>query len=229
MEMERQVLDVPEPAQNEVAASRANVYFILARCFRPPEDGLAQDLDILEQMLGRLYPQCLPDAGTLRKTFRVADQQTLKVQHAKLFVGPYDLLAPPYGSVYLDGERRVMGESTMDVAALYTSAGLSANPENHEPPDHISSALEFMYFLNFQQATGEGDEQPELAASQRQVLLDHLGIWVAPFTGRILASGLGGFYAALADVTAEFIALEMDRLAPAPPLAVDGRQTLELE
>ena len=214
MEAEDREQEAGGEARNVAAAPRANVYLILARCFRQPESGLAEDLDLLMQMLGRLYPQCLPAAEVLRESFHEADREELKIDHAKLFVGPYDLLAPPYGSVYLDGERRVMGNSTMDAAALYAQAGLSPDPVNHEPPDHISTALEFMYFLGFQQASGEGggQGQPHLKELEHRFLSNHLGRWVEPFTGRILASGLGGFYAALAELTALFIRLETERL-----------------
>ncbi|UTW70898.1 molecular chaperone TorD family protein [Anaerobacillus sp. HL2] len=40
------------------------------------------------------------------------DVTKLKVDFAKLFVGPFDVLAPPYSSVYLNEGRAVYGEST---------------------------------------------------------------------------------------------------------------------
>jgi TorA maturation chaperone TorD len=219
MEAESGEREAGGQAQNEALASRANIYLILARCFRPPETGLEEDLDLLEQMLRRLYAPCLTQAEALRKTYQTTDREALRVSHAKLFVGPYDLLAPPYGSVYLDSERRVMGDSTMEAATIYERAGLSLDPTNHEPPDHFATELEFMYYLGFQQATGRGDGLEEL---ERRFLLNHLGRWMEPFTDRILASGLGGFYATLAELTAKFIALEMDRLSPSSPLVEGG-------
>jgi len=36
--------------------------------------------------------------------------EDLMVDYAKLFIGPFDLLAPPYGSIYLDGQWLLMKE-----------------------------------------------------------------------------------------------------------------------
>ncbi|MFN2356106.1 MAG: molecular chaperone, partial [Desulfopila sp.] len=71
--------------------------------------------------------------------------QDLLVEYARLFVGPFELLAPPYGSVYLETGRRLMGDSTIAVQHMYTNAGLTLDVQ--EAPDHIALELEFMHYL----------------------------------------------------------------------------------
>ncbi len=66
--------------------------------------------------------------------------EPLKVEFSKLFVGPYKLFAAPYGSVYLDDERKVMGDSTLDVKNRYREAGLGHRPTILKMPP-ITSAL----------------------------------------------------------------------------------------
>ena len=73
--------------------------------------------------------------------------EELAIDHARLFVGPFALLAPPYGSVYLEGERRLMGDSTLAVGECYREVGLEVAAGFNGTPDHIAAELEFMHFL----------------------------------------------------------------------------------
>ena len=73
--------------------------------------------------------------------------EELTIDHARLFVGPFALLAPPYGSVYLEGERRLMGDSTLAVGECYREVGLEVAAGFNGTPDHIAAELEFMHFL----------------------------------------------------------------------------------
>ena len=66
------------------------------------------------------------------------DLEALTIDFARLFVGPYKLLAAPYGSVYLDSGRTTMGDSTLDVKSRYCEAGLNAATNFKEAPDHIA-------------------------------------------------------------------------------------------
>ncbi|MFP4481041.1 MAG: molecular chaperone, partial [Desulfohalobiaceae bacterium] len=66
----------------------------------------------------------------------VSSLHRLRVDHAKLFVGPYQLAAPPFGSVYLEQRQTLMGESTQMVKELYRQAGLEMDPEYNSPADH---------------------------------------------------------------------------------------------
>ncbi|HDH01197.1 MAG TPA: molecular chaperone TorD, partial [Nitrospirae bacterium] len=78
-------------------------------------------------------------------------EEDLCVEYAKLFVGPFELLAPPYGSVYLDDGGRVMGDSTMRVIEAYQKEGLSGNDDFKDLPDHIAVEMEFMSYLIYKE------------------------------------------------------------------------------
>jgi TorA maturation chaperone TorD len=117
--------------------------------------------------------------------------------------------APPYGSIYLDGERRVMGDSTMEVIRQYEEAGLSGNKDFHDLPDHITVELEFMSYLVYKavEAAENGNSAAalEMLEKQERFLDGFLVRWIAPFCAKITERSDNGFYTALADCTATFV------------------------
>jgi len=129
------------------------------------------------------------------------DLELAAVAHARLFVGPFEILAPPYASLFLDPEQRIMGPVTQQVAEAYAEAGLRPSSGPREAPDHITLEFEFMYFLAFQEAT-TGDALWN--DRQRRFWQDHLGHWLPDFAAAIDRSAAHPYYGALADLLAAF-------------------------
>jgi TorA maturation chaperone TorD len=133
----------------------------------------------------------------------------LSVEYARLFVGPYNLAAPPYGSVYLDGGRKVMGDSTMEVMRLYQREGLTIDNEFKELPDHISVELEFMYYLAYKKVkvleAPESRDIQRLTETQGLFLNKFLKPWVPLFCDEIRKGTDNEFYRALADCLLTFV------------------------
>jgi len=197
-------------------SSRRDIYYCLSKCYKVPDDELKNSLKILEHQLVCLGSKALPHAILMRCSFCAQKIESLQVDFSKLFLGPYSLLAPPYGSVYLEDSRKIMGDSTMDVLRIYHQAGLDVAPTFKETPDHISTELEFMYFLIYKEieALGARDEQDFIhkLRTQKAFLRAHLGCWVAQFAQTIKNSAQTDFYKNLADTTHIFIAEEMKTL-----------------
>ena len=129
---------------------RGDCYKMLAVCFYPPERKILLEEDLLGDLsasLGQACPEAQPRAEEMEKTIRQIGDEELAVDHARLFVGPFGLKAPPYGSLYLDGDGKVMGNSTMRVIQIYEEEGLEIDAEFTELPDHVAVELEFMYYL----------------------------------------------------------------------------------
>lgn len=82
-----------------------------------------------------------------------ADLTELRVDYAALFVGPYELLACPYGSVHLEKERQLYGATTREVEKMYAEAGLQMGQDTGTIPDHIAVELEFLHYLLHQAVT----------------------------------------------------------------------------
>ena len=103
----------------------------------------------------------------------------------KAFIGPNILLAPPWESVYLSGNRSLFQESTLAVRREYSSFGLVFTDKGKEPDDHIALELEFMVYLC--RLAREGYESTDFKGAARAIdaqqgFLDrHLLQWVDLF------------------------------------------------
>lgn len=188
------------PDTHERDVDRANAYRLLADCYQAPERLDLENLGNLAAITQWLYPEGAEAAQALLEAWPREEEawEEMRVAHAKLFIGPFDLLAPPYGSVYLDEERRVMGDSTMDAMRFYARAGLDPSREVHEPPDHITTELEFMYYLAYQHMALDDAQYLDL---QVEFLANHLSQWVPMFSARVLTGNLHPFYNQLALLT----------------------------
>lgn len=186
---------------------RRDSYKLISACYYLPEEDTIQKLAELTEIMGGV---CVEAAKHVSNMGTETDIEQLRIDYSKLFVGPFELLAPPYGSVYLEGERKVMGDSTIDARNRYEEVGLDISGGLKEAPDHIAIELEFMYYLIFKEieAIGNSDFESIMGYLEQQkgFLEDHLGRWVEPFTEVMKANAQTGFYRGLADMTSDFVA-----------------------
>lgn len=138
--------------------------------------------------------------GALAETLPPADEfggfcEHLAEDHVALFVSRHGgVPAPPYASVYLEAEPRVMGEAAVAMGRLLEAAGLSEIAAG-EPPDHAGVELEFVYHLLCR----------EMAGDAARVAGDHLAPWLGTFAERVAAADSRGFYAALAALARDSV------------------------
>ncbi len=191
---------------------RYDCHRFLSACFCQPQKNIFQEeklLNCLTKHLQKICPEAALFSASMEESILKYGNDDLLVEYAGLFVGPFGLKAPPYGSVYLDGDRRVMGNSTMEVIRMYQDEGLSGNNESNELPDHIAVELEFMSFLIFKEieAMIKFDLGTALGAVEKQnrFLGEFLGRWVEPFCEKIKEGTDNEFYTALAHCTSTFI------------------------
>lgn len=195
--------------------ARSDCYKLLSACFYLPQKELLLQEGLFRNLTEALNQAC-PDAAVfshkMGESIEYYADEELVVEYAKLFVGPYELKASPYGSVYLDGGKRVMGESTMDVIKIYGEQGLSMDEDFKELPDHIAAELEFMYYLIFKEIEALERSEMERALyfiKTQEVFLDRfLRQWVTPFCEKIKEGTENKFYGALADCVNNFITNE---------------------
>ncbi len=192
--------------------ARCECYKLLAACFcRPERDALIEEktLQSLSGLLSRVCPDAEPCGVHMSDALLKYSNEELLVEYARLFVGPYELKAAPYGSVYLETGGKIMGDSTIAAATVYKEEGLSLDENFNEIPDHIAAELEFMYYLAFKEVEALEKNDAEKAAyflnRQEYFLRTFLGAWVAPFRGKIKQGTENEFYQALADCLEVFI------------------------
>jgi len=189
---------------------RMEAFRLLSVCYFIPDSGLSEKLETLEFNMANVCEPAVEWVQNMRKELKAgANLEPLKVDFSKLFVGPYKLSAAPYGSVYLEGERKMMGQSTLDVRNRYREAGLDTAKTFKDAPDHISAELEFMYYLIFKEieAFAKSDIETAIGFFQRQksFLEDHLMAWVPEFADCIIDSSKNLFYPNLAKATTAFL------------------------
>lgn len=198
---------LPDEDLLDVERRRGNTYKLLAECYHKPDDAL------LELRSTAAEEDIAVSDAALRgpKT----DLETLRVEYAKLFVGPFELLASPYESTYVDDPDRVMTRSTAEVAEAYRQEGLDVGLD--EPPDHVSAELEFVYVLVAEEvrALAAGDIDAATASLRRQYefLSGHLGRWVSEFAENVQEHADTEFYRMLAAETRDFVEADGKRLA----------------
>jgi len=136
-----------------------------------------------------------------------ADQ--LSLEFARLFIGPVHPPAVPYASFYLSETRSLMTEETLDVRKRYLEAGLALKDLYQIPDDHISSELEFLYFLTREaiqsMEEGRNEEPSKFLAMRNDFLKEHMALWLPGFVEKIIQSSNEDFYKGAAILLREFV------------------------
>ncbi|MHB1024672.1 MAG: TorD/DmsD family molecular chaperone [Desulfobacteria bacterium] len=191
---------------------RGDCYRFLSACFCQPQKNVFQEEKLLQNLtksLQRICPEAALFSASMEESILKYGNEELLVEYSRLFIGPFGVIAPPYGSVYLDGERRVMGDSTMEVIGMYRNEGLSGNAADMDLPDHVAVELEFMSFLVFREikALEASDLRGAVEAVQKQERFsgEFLRRWIPPFCEKIKENTENAFYAALAQCASTFI------------------------
>ena len=203
-------MDITELMLHE--QKREHCFRLLSTCFYEPQKELFIKENLFGNLTEYLQPVCLDAAafsGDMEKSIHKYTDEDLRVEYAKLFAGPFELLAPPYGSVYLDDGRRVMGDSTMEVIAMYENEGLARSDEFKDLPDHIAVEMEFVSYMIYKER--EAMEKSDLDTARKYVdkqeafLNAFVRPWVPQFCEKIKESTDNGFYTALADCVSAFV------------------------
>lgn len=105
---------------------------------------LDEDIKFIDSTSSK--PELLQYIIDIKNEFMSNEQQKLMIEFARLFVGPYHVIAPPYGSYYLENGK-LMGDTTVQVSRFYDETGLAINESFKDLPDHVVAELEFLIFL----------------------------------------------------------------------------------
>jgi putative dimethyl sulfoxide reductase chaperone len=145
-----------------------------------------------------------------------ASPKTLAVEHARLFAGLGESYgpAPPFESMHAGVP--VQAESLPSIVDAYRAAGFDRIDVPAVPQDHLAVELRFMALLAAQESaardTRDGEQVRALLTHQQRFLDDHLLSWVPAYCERIAVATREQFFAAVAHMTAETLALDRDNL-----------------
>jgi TorA maturation chaperone TorD len=129
---------------------------------------------------------------------RISDDYTC------LFVGPNQLLAAPWESVYTNKDRAVFQRETVSVKNWYLRFDLALATEYNEPADHVG--LEFGFLAHLAELTiaasdiRDGAEVKRLIDAQRAFLAHHILPWVPRWANEVIEHARTDFYRGLASL-----------------------------
>lgn len=197
------------------ATAHADLCRFLSACYYEPAVEFAEEhlFDSLLVAATRVNPELTEQARKLGAAFAAHDLQTLLVDYTRLFLGPVQVLAKPYGSSWLKTPVLTEENPPPAVLALYSAGGFEMDDEFKELPDHVAVELEFLYLLTFNKnradAAGETDDAAATEALRKRFLREHLGAWIGPFAAAVKAKAETDFYRELADFTERFVRMEL--------------------
>lgn len=117
----------------------------------------------------------------------IDELEPLEEVFQRLFVGPYALPAPPWGSVYLDKESVLFGNSTLHLREWMRQRGIEPNLAQAEPEDHVGLMLMMASWL----AAND-------TSSLNAFLAEHLLPWSSRYLTLLEQGAAHPFYQAVA-------------------------------
>ena len=114
----------------------------------------------------------------------------LNEEYQALFIGPHALPAPPWGSVYLDPEAVIFGNSLLKLREFLQTNAIEFQKTQDEPEDHMGLMLMLAAYL--------AENRPELL---KAFLQDHLLTWAKRYLHLLSEQSLSPFYQGLAELT----------------------------
>lgn len=200
----------------DASTAREDLCRFLSACFYEPTPVFAEEnlFGNMQVAASRVHPDLAEQVRRLGEAFAAQDLQALLVDYTRLFLGPIEALAPPYGSSWLDAPTPTGDHPAPVILDLYSEGGLEIDPEFMELPDHVAVELEFLYLLLFTEnqadSIGNADARTAAQALRQRFLTEHLGVWIGPFATALATAAQTTFYRELALLTERFVRMNQD-------------------
>ncbi len=203
--------------------ARSTIYTTLSLCFVYPDEkvcswlsegtwirGMDESLCLLAEVNFEGLLQPFKDLLPGKREEMFLDMAR---EYTRLFSNGFPhVVAPPYGSVYLEKEGLVFGKTTSEVLYFYHERGFPLKEDIGDLPDHIAHQQDFMGILTGQETQTSGNEKVKLEEVQMNFLSRFILPWVPAFCDRIAKGSHSSFYRALGNLTREFINFERNYL-----------------
>ena len=213
---------------------QALAYRFLGRCFHAPPSAdwmaaLARDRMFREWP----FPSAEDDAAAglallaaFCKSWEPAMLGRLTWDFNRLFVGPGEMRAAPWESVYRSKTKLTFQEPTLAVRALYERFGFESPAIHREPDDHLALELDFLGALSGLAAEaardGDGEQLAACFEGQKLFLEQHLLAWAPRCLALVVEHADANYYRGAARLARGSL-VESARLCGLPaPAAPDG-------
>ncbi len=160
--------------------------------------------DKINALSGFQISKALTEIKSILKKISNADALYLHLEEAyvRLFISDRKgVTAPLYASCYANitsGEKQLlMGAPAIDMKNRFETKSLFLSNEIHEPPDHLSIELEYLYFLL---AKGWSDDDDDLINEAATFASDIMLPWVSEFQAKLAVEKKCRFYPLMASI-----------------------------
>lgn len=136
------------------------------------------------------WPYAVDNADALSAAFAADSDESLAQAWQRLFIGPAALPSPPWGSVWLDRENVLFGDSTLALRQWMRENQIAFDVEQNEPEDHIGTLLMLAAWLV------ENDRQQAC----EQLFAWHLLPWAPRFLNEFVEKADHPFFTALGQL-----------------------------
>ncbi|MGO1310080.1 MAG: Tat proofreading chaperone DmsD [Kluyvera intermedia] len=137
------------------------------------------------------WPYPIDNADALSSDFSASADEPLTEAWQRLFIGPSALPSPPWGSVWLDRENVLFGDSTLALRQWMRDNQIAFDVQQNEPEDHFGTLLLLAAWLV------ENDRQEACD----QLLAWHLLPWAQRFIAEFIEKANHPFFSALGQLT----------------------------
>ena len=137
---------------------------MLSKCYWGPDADFSREVlqgnyfkpfEALVPLVSDVPPEDIDELKDINAAITAEDEifQSLEQAYVRLFINSRDgIVIPLYASCYAGGgapgeDAPLMGPPAVSMKARFESKGLSLGNHIHEPPDHLSIELEYLYFL----------------------------------------------------------------------------------
>lgn len=144
---------------------------------------------------------------------KVDDVSHMTSLYTHIFIGPDELSAPPWESVYMSKEGLLFQQCTLDVRRAYQEEGLIPDGYPHVADDHVALECCFMAKLGIRAHgfldEGRWNEAVSILNVSREFLADHMARWVPQYASRMQEDANASIYGKMATWLAEFVTADM--------------------
>jgi TorA maturation chaperone TorD len=205
------------------SAARSLIYSTLSLCYVCPEERVYASIAAGGWIRGVREASRLLDENIFDDHLRAIEQaisgigedeqQAMAREYKRLFTDAFPhVIAPPYGSFYLEKNGLVSAKATSEVLHFYHEAGFTLKEDLRDLPDHITHELEFMGILASEEGQAMGNEKIKLEEIQMNFLSRFILPWVPAFCNTVVEHSRYPFYHHLGNLTKEFINFEKNYL-----------------
>ena len=182
----------------------ANLCLLLAKAFSPPQHFEPEFPQSCRAMVADLPAELAASGLAMAEEWEraVEDAEAALLAYSRLFIGPFEIQAPPYASHYLEADHRLMGDVSMWVAESYADSDLGPTDGPTDAPDHVALEWEFLYYLGYQAITRD---EPDWSVRAQTFIDTHMKEWVPRLSEAMLEAETHSFYHALARFAPLFL------------------------